>query len=104
MELFLIIREMFESDSGWFLLIGFGLAFLAGMLIAKKRTRSICLCLSAVYYLLCEAAADFDLVRGMAKAFFVLLTGTAALGAAVGFGVSALIKYKNENEGKDTEI
>ncbi|MBR1764052.1 MAG: hypothetical protein IJ746_01525 [Ruminococcus sp.] len=100
MDTFLIFRQMLSSDSGWFLVIGFGLSFIIGLLIERRPLRIFSVCASAAFCIICEVILDFRLAGSIGGGIMSLIFGTVALGAALGFGAAALIKRRNAKEGR----
>ena len=94
-----ILGELFESDLVIFLLIGFVVSAIIGLLVMRKKSLIISAITSVAVYALCEIMLSTKLVYAFSGMFMQLISmffGTTAIGTALGFLICFVIKLIRE--------
>ena len=95
-----ILGELFESDLVIFLLIGFAVAAIIGLLVMRKKSLIIGTIISAAVYAVCEIMLSTYVVKAFLSQLLALFFGTAAIGTTFGFLVGFVIKLIRERAKK----
>lgn len=77
-----ILAELFDSDSVFFLMIGFVAAVIIGAAAKKRKVAVFALIASAVVYGLCELFMNLGIT--FLSQLLLLIVGTAAIGCIIG--------------------
>ena len=92
MKYFPILQELFEADTIVIFCIGAVAALIVGLLLKSRNARGYTVAYSLGIYLLCELLSNIRL--GFLPEIVLVIVGTLALGAFLGFAVSFIIKRK----------
>ncbi|HBB20063.1 MAG: hypothetical protein IJ170_00265 [Ruminococcus sp.] len=77
-----ILEELFNSDSVFFLMIGFVIAIMIGAAAKRRKIAVIALAASAAVYGLCELFMNIG--TNYLSELLLLVVGTAAIGCIIG--------------------
>lgn len=89
MKYFPIFRELFQSDSIIFMLIGLAITVFIGIKLNEIKKIIVCLVSSVALYAVCEWISNIH--TNYLFELILLFVGTIAIGGIIGFLISAIV-------------
>ena len=89
MKYFPIFRELFQSDSIIFMLIGLAITVFIGIKLNEIKKIIVCLVSSVALYAVCELISNIH--TNYLFELILLFVGTIAIGGIIGFLISAIV-------------
>lgn len=86
-----IFQELFESDTFIFMMIGIGIAVIAGLRLKNKKKCITASIASVVVYVICELVSNIHTTFMLE--LILLFIGTVAIGCFIGFIICLIRIY-----------